>query len=161
MPAPDKFTLFERLTIFVAPLLAGMLTLNYHWQRNAEKRLADTNKRVELLRTAIARQDATVVQDQRAIEAKLEVLATLEKGRTRPAKVLHELSTIIPPRVWISGFDEQAGMTTIQGFALAYDDLATFAQKLKRSKFFSNMTIQTASQQTDNRIEWEIICLAN
>jgi type IV pilus assembly protein PilN len=157
--APDKFTLFERLTICVAPLLAGMLTLNYHWQRNAKDRLAHTNERVELLRTAIARQDATiVVRDPRALEEKLQVLATLEKGRTRPVKVLDELSTIIPRGVWISGFGEQAGVTTIQGFALGYEDFASFAEKLKRSKFFSKVTIQKVSQQTDNRIDWEIIC---
>jgi type IV pilus assembly protein PilN len=160
--APDKFTLFERLTICVAPLLAGMLTLNYQWQRNAEARLAETNNRVELLRTAIARQDARiVVRDQHALEEKLQVLATLENGRTRPAKVLDELSTIIPRRVWISGFGEQAGVATIQGFALGYEDLASFAEKLKGSKFFSNVTIQKASQQIDNRIDWEIVCRPN
>jgi Tfp pilus assembly protein PilN len=160
--ALDKFTLFERLTIGVAPLLAGMLTLNYHWQRNAKDRLAHTNERVELLRTAVARQDVTiVVRDPPALQEKLQVLATLEKGRTRAVKVLDELSAIIPRQVWISGFGEQAGVTTIQGFALGYEDVASFEEKLKTSKFFSKVTIQKVSQQTDNRIDWEIICRPN
>ncbi|HZX66578.1 MAG TPA: hypothetical protein VFE76_14350 [Myxococcales bacterium] len=42
----DRFTPAERFFVFVAPALAAALTANYHWQRNVEERLADTNRRV-------------------------------------------------------------------------------------------------------------------
>src|SRR3954463_6162677 len=42
----EGFTPAERFFLFVAPALAAALTFNYHWQRNVDERLADTNRRV-------------------------------------------------------------------------------------------------------------------
>ncbi|MFL5367409.1 MAG: hypothetical protein ACJ781_18215 [Myxococcales bacterium] len=42
----EGFTPAERFFLFVAPAVAAALTANYHWQRNVEERLADTNRRV-------------------------------------------------------------------------------------------------------------------
>ena len=42
------------------------------------------------------------------------------------------------------------------------DDTSSFAQKLKTSKFFSDVSIKKASQKTDSgSVEWEITCRVN
>jgi Tfp pilus assembly protein PilN len=64
--------------------------------------------------------------------------------------------------VWLVSWEEQNGIVNIRGQAVNYEDLSSFAQKLKSSKYFRDVTIRKASQKSDgNAVEWEITCGAN
>ena len=103
----------------------------------------------------------SIKDDKKALEDKLKILDTLKKGRTGPVKVLDELATIIPQKVWILEFNEQTGNVAINGQASSYEDLSTFSKKLKASTHFTNVTIKTAKQRADGVVEWTITCNAN
>ena len=65
-------------------------------------------------------------------------------------------------RVWLTDYTEQGGNLLMHGSAVNYEDLSSFAQKLKTSKYFSNVTIKKASQKdTSGSVEWEIACSPN
>jgi Tfp pilus assembly protein PilN len=50
----------------------------------------------------------------------------------------------------------------MHGLAVTYEDLSAFAQRLKTSKYFANVTIKKASQRAQGgSVEWEISCNAN
>jgi type IV pilus assembly protein PilN len=103
----------------------------------------------------------SIKEDKKALEDKLKILDTLKKGRTGPVKVLDELATIIPQKVWVLDFVEQQGGVTIVGQATTYEDLSTFSKKLKASTHFTNITIKGARQRTDGTVDWTITCNAN
>jgi Tfp pilus assembly protein PilN len=76
--------------------------------------------------------------------------------------VMDELATIIPNRAWLTEYAEQNGSVVMRGNAVTYEDLSAFAQKLKTSKYFGNVTIKKASQKNQSgSVEWEIDCTAN
>jgi type IV pilus assembly protein PilN len=157
----------QQLILF-ALILVGAGVGNYMWWKSENDNLNAINQRIVSTRNEIAQLEKTIgevktiTQDKKALEDKLKILDTLKKARTGPVKVMDELATIIPYKVWISEYAEQSGNLVLHGSAVTYEDLSSFAQKLKTSKYFSNVTIKKASQKNDSgAVEWEIACVAN
>jgi type IV pilus assembly protein PilN len=157
----------QQLVLF-ALLLVGALTGNYLWWKTEADNLAALNQRIASTQAEIAQLEKTIgevksiTQDKKSLEDKLKILDTLKKGRTGPVKVMDELATVVPNRVWIVEYSEQNGNAVLRGQAVTYEDLSTFAQKLKTSKYFANVTIKKASQRNESgAVEWEISCNAN
>src|SRR5438876_7295670 len=157
----------QQLVLFVLLLvLAGIG--NYFVYNRFESELRSLDKQILTTRAEIAQLERTIgevksiKEDKKALEDKLKILDALKKGRTGPVKVMDELATIIPNRAWLLEYSEQNGSVVMRGNAVTYEDLSAFAQRLKTSKYFGNVTIKKASQKNQNgSVEWEIDCTAN
>jgi type IV pilus assembly protein PilN len=156
----------QQLVLFVLLLvLAGIG--NYFVYNRFESELRSLDKQIATTQTEIAQLEKTIgevksiKEDKKALEDKLKILDTLKKGRTGPVKVLDELATVIPQKVWIIDFNEQGGNVTMTGQATTYEDLSAFSKKLKASTHFTNITIKGARQQADGTVNWVITCNAN
>jgi type IV pilus assembly protein PilN len=166
--AKKKREFGQQLVVLFALLVVATLIGNYLWYRSVDDGLTQVNRQIDATHAQITQLEKTIgevktiTSDKKALEDKLKVLDTLKKGRTGPVKVLDELSSVIPARVWILEYTEQAGAVTMRGNAVAYEDLSAFTQKLKASKYFQNVTIKKASQKPDGgSVDWEITCAAN
>ena len=148
-------------------IIAGAVVGNYVWFKAENDNLTALNQRIASTRAEIAQLEKTIgegksiKEDKKALEDKLKILDTLKKGRTGPVKVLDELATIIPAKVWLADFTEQNGGVSMTGAASSYEDLSTFSKKLKGSTHFTNITIKTARQRADGTVDWVITCNAN
>jgi hypothetical protein len=137
------FTAVERILILLAPPLAAV-TLAYQWQKDVGERLADA----DALRTQVVQQRQTIWR----LETKL---AAIE--RQHAVGRLEEIASIASARVRVDIYFEERGMIRLRGSAARYEDLGVFAQELKRSKFFSNVVIESVAQTSDgDLIEWDI-----
>jgi type IV pilus assembly protein PilN len=140
---------------------------NYFWYNKVQSELAALDQRIAQTRAEIAQLEKTIGEvksikdDKKALEDKLKILDTLKKGRTGPVKVMDELATIIPQRVWLTEWVEQGGAVTMNGQAAAYEDLSAFSKKLKASVHFTNITIKSAHQRADGIVDWVITCNAS
>src|SRR3954469_2912139 len=128
--------------------------------RSLDKQIASTRAEIQQLEKTIG-EVKSIKEDKKALEDKLRILDTLKKGRTGPVKVLDELATVIPQKVWVLDFSEQNGNVTILGQASSYEDLSTFSKKLKGSTHFTNITIKVARQRADGTVDWTITCSAS
>ena len=156
----------QQLVLFVLLLvLAGIG--NFFVYNRFESELRSLDKQIVTTRAEIAQLEKTIgevksiKEDKKALEDKLKILDTLKKGRTGPVKVLDELATIIPQKVWIVDFNEQGGAVAMNGAASSYEDLSNFSKKLKASTHFGNITIKTARQRADGTVDWVITCNTN
>ena len=156
----------QQLVLFVLLLvLAGIG--NYFVYNRFDSQLKGLDKQITATRAEMAQLEKTIgevksiKEDKKALEDKLKILDTLKKGRTGPVKVLDELASIVPQKVWILDFSEQQGGVTITGQATNYEDLSTFSKKLKASTHFTNITIKGARQRPDGTVDWTITCNAN
>ena len=159
---------FGRQQIILFALVLVLASIgNYFWYSNVESQKEQLDQQIARTRTEIAQLEKTIgevksiKEDKKALEDKLKILATLKKGRTGPVKVLDELATIIPQKVWIVDFAEQNGAVSMNGAAASYEDLSSFSKKLKVSTHFSNITIKTARQRVDGTVDWIITCNTN
>src|SRR3954466_15008359 len=122
----------QQLLLFVL-LLALAAIGNYFWYGGVSGELAKLDRDISSTRTEIAQLEKTIgevksiKEDKKALEDKLKILDTLKKGRTGPVKVLDELSSVMPEKVWLLDFVEQAGGVSMIGQASSYEDLSIFS----------------------------------
>src|SRR5207248_9248279 len=141
----------QQLVLFVLLLvLAGIG--NFFVYDRFESELSSLDKRIASTRAEIAQLEKTIgevksiKEDKKALEDKLKILDTLKRGRTGPVKVLDELATIIPAKVWLAEFSEQNGRVAMNRQAASYEDPPTSAKKLKASTHLNNLTTTSARQ---------------
>jgi type IV pilus assembly protein PilN len=153
--------------ILFAVLLVGAGVGNYLWYNKVESDLEDLNRRIASTRAEIAQLEKTIgevksiKEDKKALEDKLKILDTLKQGRTGPVKVMDELASLIPQRVWIVDYSEASGGVTITGKAAAYEDLSAFSKRMKASKHFRDIVIKRAAQAGNGIVDWTITCAAD
>ena len=156
----------QQLMLFALVLLLGGIG-NYFWYSIVESQKDQLDQQIGRTRAEIATLEKTIgevksiKEDKRALEDKLKILDTLKKGRTGPVKVMDELATLIPQKVWIADYVETTGGVTMKGSAATYEDLSTFSKKLKASKHFRDITIRRATQKADGIVDWDISCTAD
>ena len=156
----------QQIVLFVLLLIIAGIG-NFFWYGRVESELSALDRQIASTKAEIAQLEKTIGEvksikdDKKALEDKLKILDTLKKGRTGPVKVMDELATIIPQKVWITDYAENNGGVTMTGAAMAYEDLSSFSKKLKASRHFTNITIKTARQRNDGTVEWTIVCNAD
>lgn len=146
-------------------LLAGIG--NWFWYNRVDSELSQLDAQISRTRAEIAQLEKTIgevksiKEDKKALEDKLKILDALKKGRTGPVKVMDELATLIPQKVWLLDYTEAGGAVTLTGQSASYEDLSAFSKKLKASVHFTNITIKNARQRTDGTVDWIILCNAS
>lgn len=159
---------FGRQQIILFALVLVLASIgNYFWYSNVESQKEQLDQQIARTRADIAQLEKTIgevksiKEDKKALEDKLKILDTLKKGRLGPVKVMDELATIIPQKVWVSEYVEAKGEVQMSGSSVSYEDLSTFSKKLKSSKHFRDISIKKATQRADGAVDWAITCTAD
>ncbi len=159
---------YGRQQLFLLGLIAILAVIgNFFWLQRTQSELASVESQIASTKAQIAQLEKTIGevksinQEKKALEDKLQILDTLKKGRTGPVKVMDELATVIPAKVWIGDYAETAGAVSMKGNAVTYEDLSAFSKKLKASKHFRDVAIKRANQRPDGIVDWEITCVAD
>src|SRR5207253_989418 len=104
---------------FAFALVVGVVA-NYFWYSSIQTQIETVKKDIAHDEKENAALEKTIgeVKDIKSekdvIRQKLATLAKLKTGRSGPVRMLDELATVIPPKVWLMSWDEQAGAVTIQ-----------------------------------------------
>jgi len=138
---------------------------------------------------AIVKDHAKVKQKLAELRAREEAIAKLQGGRTGPTSVLLELSRVLTAgrgptiddatrtemqhnpmatfnpawdtrRVWLTTFSEAERNVRLEGRARDAGDVYEFAQRLKLSRFFSNVRLLPGKQETDKTSKVELVDFA-
>lgn len=134
--AVKKREMGQKQLLLFALVIVAALVGNYYWY-------ADTAKTEERLRFDVQRTEKEIAdlnriigevqnyeKENKALEDKLKVLDTLERGRTGPVKMLDAMATAIPKNVWLHKMEERGGSMSLSGSALSNDDLAEYMKAL-------------------------------
>ena len=106
-----------------------------------------TQQRDQLDRDLKSLKEATAEVDgleKRRVELKdkLTVIALLRKSKRGPARVLDEINTATPDRVWITELVEKSGDMKISGKALDPIAITDFSTKLRASEFLPSVRLE-------------------
>lgn len=77
-----------------------------------------------------------------SIEKKLEVIDRLDRNRSGPVRVLEELATSSPERLWITRIEANRGRIKIRGMSLDNELVALFLTSLGDSEYFGQVELQ-------------------
>ncbi len=141
------------MAVAVVVILGG----NVAWSRLRAAELASREQKIRQTRESIGRLERiigevkTIKAQQAAVKDKLAVLEKLKAGRQGPVRVLDELATIIPKKVWLRKFDERNGNATFEGSAETIDDVSLFLTALKQSRHFTSAELKKTAAKTAGR----------
>jgi type IV pilus assembly protein PilN len=142
------------------------LTVHLYFERritDQEKTIAEADAEIKRLEKIIGEVKELDQQKSRLLN-QLSVIDKLEKGKRGPVRVLDEMSTAIPKRVWLSAFKESGGVLSITGAAMDNSDISEFMRALQKSVYFSD--VQLKFTQADVRegvpvYNFEVGCKVN
>ncbi len=81
------------------------------------------------------------------LNAKMDVIKTLESNRYEPVRLLDAMTNlVIPKRMWFVSLDGRGNTVNISGVAIDNQTVADFMTRLERSKLFETVNLKTLKQ---------------
>ncbi len=115
--------------------------------------IASQQRRVVAAEEELRKVEATVKEVERFrrekedIEKKLAVIARLEKSRSGPVRLLDEIATRIPERLWLTELRLSSGVISLKGMGIDNEVIAAFLTSLEASEFISNVQLEQSELQ--------------
>jgi type IV pilus assembly protein PilN len=143
------------LALAVVLVVAG----NYVWSSARGEALSSREQKLRRTKDEIAQLERIIgeVKDikaqQKELKDKLAVLDKLRAGRQGPVKVLDDLATIVPRRLWLRKMDEKSGAVVFEGTASTIDDVSAFMSALRRSPYFRDIELRKTTGRQEKRFK--------
>lgn len=108
-------------------------------------------REAELKKLEAVQKEVKKFQDeQQAIEQKLGIIDQIEAARTGPVRIMDELATRIPQRVWLTRLTAKGGLLEIEGNSIDAEIVADFAAALEESPMLSGVDLrETKLEETE------------
>lgn len=125
-----------------------------------QARIASARDRIESTKQELARLEETLgdVEEFRAkkkdIQRKLSVIEDLEESRRGPVRLMDEISTRIPERVWLKSMNLKKGLLELEGFALDNELVAAFMTSLGQSASFRDVELLESQLEDKKSIKY-------
>jgi len=111
--------------------------------RISHERSLITAREAELKKLEVTMNEVKKFQaEQQEIEQKLAIIDQIEAARMGPVKIMDELATRIPQRVWLTKMTERNGLLELEGRSIDAEVVADFAAVLEDSPMLSAVDLQ-------------------
>lgn len=84
-------------------------------------------------------------QRKKQLQNKLDIITSLEDARSGPVRVLDELSSKVPDRLWLTEIKTMGKGIRLEGQSLDTGVVADFLRSLNASPFFTNVDLDKTS----------------
>ncbi len=108
----------------------------------ARDRVADLNAQIAQFQTQL-QQVEDFKRKAGEIEKKLEVIHQLDLSRTGPVRLLDEIATRSPQRLWITSLEAQGEKIQMKGMSLDTDLIAEFLNRLNDSPYVKDVELKS------------------
>lgn len=123
--------------------------------------IASTKSKIEQTRRELKRLEEVVnrvnylKQRKSQLKAMVSQIETLKPKTVQEVIILDEISRILPPYMWINKFNHNtnANTITIEGTTFSPLSLADFITNIKKSKIFSDLTLNSFSKKQQEKVE--------
>jgi len=139
------------------PLLVIVGVLLFH--RSVSGTIENLHTDIRRANTEVARLKKEIgeVEDFKArkaeLQQKVDVISSLQTGRTGPVKVFEALSASIPEKCWIDSLSLKGDQVRINGIALNNYTIANFMTSLGQSGRFRNVVLGSADKTTVSNVK--------
>ena len=107
---------------------------------------------IENLHTDIRRANAEVARLKKEI-GEVDVISSLQTGRTGPVKIFEAVSASIPEKCWIDSLSIKGDQVQVNGVALNNYTIANFMTALGQSGRFRNVVLGSADKTTVSNVK--------
>jgi len=159
----------QQLLLFVL-LAIGIFLGNWGWSKSRTDDLAAREQKLRRTKDEIAQLERIIgevknIKAQQAdLKDKLAVLDKLRAGRQGPVRMLDEVATILPKKLWLTKMEERGGAMVFEGSASTIDEVSAFMSALRRSAYFSQVELKKTAAKADKQfklVDFNITAQAN
>jgi len=134
-----------------AGVAISLLISMYMTAHISHERTLIAAREAELKKLEAVQKEVKRFQDeQQAIEQKLAIIDQIEAARTGPVRIMDEIATRIPQRVWLTRLTAKGGVLEIEGNSIDAEIVADFAAALEESPMLSGVDLrETKLEETE------------
>lgn len=163
-----RASIYQVVAMSGAVVVASLAALSVHYYY--EGKIDEQRSKIEANSLEIKRIERIIgevkqLDTQKALLLnQLSIIDKLEKSKRGPVRVLDELSSAIPKRVWITAFRETGGGLSMTGSAIDNADISEFMRALQKSVYFGDVTLkfsEAAVREGVSVYNFEIGCRLN
>ena len=135
-------------TLLIGAVVAG-LVVGHLWQGARLASARHQLRQVNSERAAIAGpySDVTRLEQQKQeLREKLRVIGQLEAKKVGPVRILSDLSTATPEKLWLTEFADTSGTLRLTGLGADEQTVADFLRRLYVLPFFQGVDLDETSQ---------------
>ena len=149
-----QLILFGIGLVILLALLAVLFLQARSKLSNVRGQVAQVEADIEALRLEVGEVEV-FLERKEELEQKLAVIDELRASKTGPVRMLDEIATRIPQRVWLTGLSEQSGRVSLEGSAVSNEVIADFMSNLEDSDYFRDVYLVSiqASNREDSRLK--------
>lgn len=146
---------------FIVLILSMVLLLacffSIQWKTGKEKeeilsKISRTKKEISYYKTLIT--EINKAKDsQKIFQDKLNIINSLKKEKSSPARILDEISMGKPEKIQLESLKKEGSKLGIEGIALDDETVANFMTNLRKSKVFKNVELIVSEQTEQNKIK--------
>ncbi len=149
----------QKQLLLIGLALAFVVLCNLLWSHSRAEDLASREAKIKRTRTEIAQLERIIGEvknikaQQSELKDKLAVLDRLKAGRQGPVRLLDELATLVPARLWLRKVEEKSGAIAFEGTAGTIDDVSSFLTALKGSRHFKGVELKKTVAKPEGRLK--------
>ena len=159
----------KMLSVLVLCLgLAGAIIAFFHFSQASQLNEIQTqitayNQEIERLKVDTKDVDKFKAEKE-DLQRRLNIIYTLQRAKTGPVRVLDDLATSLPGKLWLISLREKGGKMEIKGIAMDNQDIAAFMTNLEKSGVIRNVELVVSQQLERKEIklkEFTLTCQVN
>ena len=137
----------RQLAVLLGATLVGSLLLvaAFHAKLRSDVEsektlLADTQRQIDQFKPQLD-QVAAFRQKKSQLEKKIDVIDELDRARSGPVRVLSELASRTPDRLWLTSLKTEGKLVLMKGASLDNELVALFLRSLGESAYFAEVDL--------------------
>ncbi len=133
----------------VAASVVLVLVVVHGWQgirtSSARRQLAHVGEQIAAIEGPYA-DSLRLEQQKQELREKLRVIGQLEARKVGPVRILADLSTATPEKLWLTDFADNNGTLKLTGLGADEQTVADFLRRLGTLPFFNSVDLDETSQ---------------
>ena len=144
-PVPVFLIYTVLLTLAVGVIF---LYITYHFSSTISAKEKKVKENV--ITIAALKEKIKAVEDfeklNKTFQQRKDIIEELGRNKSRPVKILDEISALLPPGVWLSTADVKGLDVSLSCTAFTNTDVVNYVNNLKNSKLFTDIYLQESVQ---------------
>lgn len=147
----------EIVVLILSVVLLVVLIILFQWRLEKETeetlaKISNTKKEIAYYKS-LTTEVTKAKEAQKSLQDKLNIINSLRKEKTTPAKVLDELSIDKPEKLHLESLKKDGSKLGIEGIALDDETIANFMTNLRKSKLFKNVDLIVSEQVEQSKVK--------
>lgn len=137
------------IAIIAVAVILGILV---YWKVNVRGKVADLDRKILSTKSDLEKLKKNEVEieelkaSEQVLQQKIDVIKQLETRKTGPVRMLDEIASRIPGKMWLTDMKSQGALLTLDGVAIDNETIAQFMSNLENSNQLSNVELKVAQE---------------